>query len=64
MSAPFATVSRGILAAASGLRRVYVCAATYAEDVVIDASANGVSVYGGLSCPGEDAGAIVAGRPV
>ncbi len=56
MSAPFATVGRGVLAAASAHKRVYVCTGTYAEQVTIDASANGVSLFGGLACPGDDAG--------
>jgi hypothetical protein len=65
MSAPFATVGRGVLAASSSGKRVYICTATYAEQVVLDASANGVSLYGGLACPGDDAGASwsYSGRP-
>ncbi len=65
MSDPFATVTRGILAASGAHKRVYLCAATYFDQAVLDASANGVSIYGGLACPGGDAGASwsYTGRP-
>ncbi len=50
-SAPFKTIDRGVEAATRGGKRVYVCAATYDEKTVLDASANGVSLFGGLACP-------------
>ena len=41
--------------------RVYVCEGTYAEDVVLDASHDGVSIYGGWSCNGWS---YTGGKPV
>jgi len=46
MSAPFATVGHAIMSA--GTKRVYVCGATYPEQVTVTTN---VSVYGGLACP-------------
>lgn len=48
---PFATVSKGIASAAG--KRVYVCAASYAEQLAVTSP---VSVYGGLACPTGAAG--------
>jgi len=54
-TAPYATIAEGI--ANAGTKRVYVCAATYAESLVIGTAVDGVQVYGGFACPGSDAGA-------
>ena len=32
------------------LKRLYVCEGTYAEDVTLDASHDGLSIYGGWKC--------------
>ncbi len=48
---PVATVGKGLaLAKQNGLPRIYVCEGTYAEDLVIDASHDGISIYGGWKC--------------
>ena len=56
-SAPFKTFGKAVLVAKATSKRVYACASTYAEAVVLDAATDGVSIYGGLACPGADAGA-------
>lgn len=45
---PFKTIAKGI-AAAGAKPRVYVCAATYDEDVSLT-QANAVAIFGGLQC--------------
>src|SRR5882724_11901003 len=49
---PFATIHRGIAAAAG--KKVYVCLGvtkdTYAEKVSLDATTDGVHIYGGFDC--------------
>ncbi|MGH7437345.1 MAG: hypothetical protein ACRENE_16835, partial [Polyangiaceae bacterium] len=50
---PFATLGFA-LAHLGGLARVYVCNAAYAEAVTMTSS--GASLFGGLACPGSDAG--------
>ncbi|MDB4992630.1 MAG: Glycine-rich cell wall structural protein precursor [Myxococcaceae bacterium] len=48
---PVTTIAKGIeLAKAASKGRVYVCKGTYAEAVVLDASKDGVSIYGGFKC--------------
>lgn len=51
-SAPFKTLSAGILAAADRGRRVYACtdAGAYEETLALDEGANGIELFGGLSC--------------
>ncbi len=56
-AAPFATFHAALPAAKSAGKRVYVCATDYDEQVTLDATVDGVSIYGGLACPGGDAGA-------
>ena len=51
MSAPFKTITHAIAAAKQASKRVYACAATYPEQVVLAAATDGVSLYGGLACP-------------
>ncbi len=46
-AAPVKTVAKGILLAAAAKKRVFVCAETFAENVVL---ADGVDIIGGLSC--------------
>jgi hypothetical protein len=56
-TAPFKSFGKAIVVAKATSKRVYACAATYAETVALDATTDGVSLYGGLACPGSDAGA-------
>ncbi len=53
MEAPVQTIAMGIHIAAgndAGAKRVYVCNGQYPEQVVLDGTTDGVSVYGGLDC--------------
>ncbi len=53
--APYATIGKGI--ASAGGKRVYVCGATYGEQVVVAAAQDTIGVFGGLACPvGVDGG--------
>lgn len=53
---PYATIGHGI-ASAKG-KRVYACAATYAEQLTVSTNVDGIGIYGGLACPATaDAGA-------
>ncbi len=60
MEAPVATIARGVAlaSASSTIHRVLVCAATYAEAVVLGAPTNdvGLGLFGGVTCPGTDGG--------
>jgi hypothetical protein len=47
--APVQTIAQA-LALTTTLKRIYVCAGTYAEDVALGATADGVSIYGGFAC--------------
>src|SRR5579884_2464920 len=48
---PLGTIADGVSTAVrTGKSRVYVCAGTYAGQVVIDAQHDGISLYGGLDC--------------
>ena len=48
---PVTTIAKGIeLAKVANKGRVYVCKGTYAEAVLLDASKDGVSIYGGFKC--------------
>jgi hypothetical protein len=63
MAHPVQTITKGIALAAAndaGAKRVYVCAGNYSEQVVLDATHDGVSVYGGLDC--GDAWQWIAGQ--
>jgi hypothetical protein len=60
---PYATIGFAITHLA-GIARVYVCNADYAESVTIVSP--GASLFGGLACPGSEAGAAwtyVGGHP-
>ncbi|HSQ65306.1 MAG TPA: hypothetical protein VLM85_18935 [Polyangiaceae bacterium] len=48
-TAPVKTIAKA-LTLATTLTRLYVCEGTYAEDVTLDASHDGVSIYGGYAC--------------
>src|SRR5882672_5183295 len=48
--APVLTIGRGMDVAKAAGKRVYVCAGSYAEQLVVAASRDGVNVYGGLDC--------------
>ncbi len=50
---PYETIARGIAIASAAGKRVYVCAATYAEPLMVTTS---TEVYGGLACPGAVVG--------
>jgi hypothetical protein len=47
---PFKTVARAVTAGKASGRRVYVCAATYAEPIRLAAAHGGARVFGGMSC--------------
>ena len=47
--APYATIAKGMTAAAAGTKRVYACG-TFATQVQVNASLDGVTVYGGFDC--------------
>jgi hypothetical protein len=47
---PLKTITSGIAKAALGARRVFVCAGTYDEHLVVSASQGGIGVYGGFDC--------------
>ncbi len=51
-TAPFQTINKGILAAAANAQKpnVYVCAGTYAENLVIQNAPAGVAIHGGFDC--------------
>src|ERR1019366_4542244 len=51
-SAPLATLGHGMDVAKATGKRVYVCAGSFGESLVIGASRDGVNVYGGLDCAG------------
>jgi hypothetical protein len=56
-SAPVATLGHGMDVAKAMGKRVYVCAGSFGEELVIGASRDGVNVYGGLDCAGWTYGA-------
>jgi hypothetical protein len=56
-SAPVATLGHGMDVAKATGKRVYVCAGSFGEELVIGASRDGVNVYGGLDCAGWTYGA-------
>jgi len=56
-SAPVATLGHGMDVAKATGKRVYVCAGSFGEELVIGASRDGVNVYGGLDCTGWTYGA-------
>ena len=56
-TAPYKTFAKALVVAKATDKRVYACAATYAESVTLDATNDGVSLFGGLACPESDAGA-------
>jgi len=47
--APVQTIAKA-LSLTTTLKRVYACAGTYAEDVSLSATTDGVSIYGGFQC--------------
>jgi hypothetical protein len=51
---PFATIAKGIAAAAAASKNIYICLGaikdTYAEKVSLDASVDGLKIYGGFDC--------------
>jgi len=49
-ASPLASIGKGFDVAKASGKRLYVCAGTYDEHVVVDASRDGVTVYGGLDC--------------
>jgi len=49
-AAPYATITHGVGAAKASGKNVYVCAGDYAENVILAAAEDGVSIYGGLDC--------------
>jgi hypothetical protein len=66
-ASPVATLAEGLaVAAARGTNRVIVCNATYAEGLTLGASAAGIGVFGGFTCPGDAGGWVytAAERPL
>ncbi len=49
---PFRTITEGIAKASTGPSRVFACAGTYDEHVVVGVTDDGISVYGGFDCSG------------
>jgi hypothetical protein len=50
-ASPFRTIAEGMDSAkSSGKPHVYVCSGSYAEALVVSASRDGLSVFGGLDC--------------
>jgi hypothetical protein len=49
---PLKKIQDGIAKAKMAGKNLYVCAGTYAENVVIDTSKDGVQVFGGFDCTG------------
>jgi hypothetical protein len=49
-SAPLLTIGRGMDAAKASGKRVYVCAGSFREQLIVGTSRDGVNVYGGLDC--------------
>jgi hypothetical protein len=49
-AAPVLTIGRGMDLAKIAGKRVYVCAGSFLEQLVVGASRDGVNVYGGLDC--------------
>jgi hypothetical protein len=47
---PLKTIGEGIANALLGTKRVFVCAGTYDEHIVLGANEAGISVYGGFDC--------------
>ena len=55
MMAPFATIGKALATAVAGKKktRVFICAALFDEKISLDANHSGLSIYGGLTCPGS-----------
>jgi hypothetical protein len=49
-SAPFASVGHALDVAKAEGKRVYVCAGTYGEQLVVDVARDGASIFGGFDC--------------
>src|SRR5450432_599909 len=47
---PMQTIAAALGKTSAQQSRLYVCEGTYAEDVLLDASHDGVSIYGGWKC--------------
>jgi hypothetical protein len=50
-AAPFATIAHAMQVAQTKGLRVYACAGTYTTPLTVGTNADGVNVYGGLTCP-------------
>jgi hypothetical protein len=48
--APFATLAMAVTRALTGKKRVYACLGTYSQQLSLTATADGLTVYGGLDC--------------
>jgi hypothetical protein len=51
-ASPLKTIAEGIAKASAGTKRVFACAGTYNEHVVVGATQDGIGVYGGFDCAG------------
>lgn len=49
-AAPYSTLGHGIDAGQTAGKRVYVCAGTFGEPLVVGSSRDGAAIYGGLDC--------------
>ncbi len=47
---PFRTIGAALSKVTTAKHRIYICNATYAEDLVVTAAQTGVSLFGGLDC--------------
>ena len=59
-AAPFQTINRGLQAAKRETMRVFLCdnGSGFTDPVVIDATLDGIAVYGGFECTGWTLGAV------
>jgi hypothetical protein len=47
---PFKTIGAALAKITAAKRRIYICDGTYAEDLALTATHNGVSLFGGIDC--------------
>ena len=58
---PFKTIGAALGKITAAKRRIYICDGTYAEDIKLDATHSGVSLFGGIDCSWK---AAPASKPV
>ncbi len=55
---PFKTIGAALAKITAEKRRIYICDGTYAEDVMLDATHSGVSLFGGIDFKGDGAALV------